>query len=126
METSLLLAKFWGIFMLIFSLLYTVKPGALDKMFEYIRDEKFLFIIGYVTFLLGLINVLLHNIWAADWRLIITLMGWFALLKGIGRIGFTGGISSIVTKLNTKAMRWFLLPVFGLGVYLLYIGYAGA
>ena len=40
------------------------------------------------TFLLGLATVILHNVWAANRTVAVTILGWATLLKGITKIGF--------------------------------------
>jgi hypothetical protein len=41
---------------------------------------------GLLSLLAGLAIVNLHNRWQADWRLIITVLGWLMTLGGIIRI----------------------------------------
>ena len=37
---------------------------------------------------MGLVTAILHNIWVADWRIAITILGWSTVIKGIMKIGF--------------------------------------
>jgi hypothetical protein len=48
-----------------------------------------LFLSGFIALILGLLIVVSHNVWVLDWRLLITLFGWFGVIKGIIRITFT-------------------------------------
>ena len=34
----------------------------------------------------GIAIVSVHNLWTADWRVIITLIGWMAIIQGAARL----------------------------------------
>ena len=38
--------------------------------------------------------VIAHNVWAADWRALITLIGWIAVLAGIARLALPAAMKS--------------------------------
>ena len=38
---------------------------------------------GVAALLVGIMMVQFHNIWVADWRGLITIFGWIALIKGV-------------------------------------------
>ncbi|MBU0636400.1 hypothetical protein KKE06_05225 [Candidatus Micrarchaeota archaeon] len=87
LDISLILARFLGGFFLIFGLLF-ILTRQLGKTIEMTEDKSFVIATGYITLLMGLGTVVLHNLWVADWRIIITLLGWFTLIKGILKVGF--------------------------------------
>ena len=39
-------------------------------------------ILGMFALLAGLAIVNLHNLWVSDWRVIITILGWLAIVRG--------------------------------------------
>ena len=41
---------------------------------------------GALIFVAGLAIVRAHNIWSRDWPVLITLVGWFAVIAGFGRM----------------------------------------
>ena len=41
------------------------------------------FLAGLLLLVAGLSIVRVHNIWVADWRVIITLAGWFSVIGGL-------------------------------------------
>ena len=43
---------------------------------------------GYISLLMGVVAVILHNVWVLDWTLIITILGWATLSKGIMKTAF--------------------------------------
>jgi len=87
MEISIFLARFLGGFYVIFGLLFVI-TGQLDKTIEMTDNKSFVISTGYISLLMGLATVVLHNIWVPDWRIAITLLGWSTLIKGILKIGF--------------------------------------
>ncbi len=87
MEISILLARFLGGFYLIFGLLF-ITAKTLGRVIEMTDDKSFVISTGYISLLMGLATVVLHNVWVADWRVAITILGWSTLIKGILKIGF--------------------------------------
>lgn len=87
MDIAIFLARFWGTFYVVFGLLFIV-TNQLGKTIEMTDNKAFVISTGYITFLMGLVTVILHNSWSWDWRIVITILGWSALVKGIMKIGF--------------------------------------
>lgn len=87
MDISDFLARLWGAFYLIFGTLFIV-TRYLGKVIEMTDDRGFVISTGYITLLMGLVTVILHNVWVMEWRVAITLLGWSTLIKGILKIGF--------------------------------------
>jgi cytochrome c biogenesis protein CcdA len=53
---------------------------------QFLDSPALTYVAGLLAMPVGLAVVLVHNIWAADWRLIITVLGWLSLLGGLIRI----------------------------------------
>lgn len=87
MEITIFFARFLGGFYLIFGLLF-LGAKYLGKVIEMTEDKAFVISTGYISLLLGLATVILHNLWVPDWRIAITILGWSTLIKGILKIGF--------------------------------------
>jgi hypothetical protein len=45
---------------------------------------------GILTMAAGLAIVLTHNVWVANWRVVVTLLGWLMTVGGAMRIVFPG------------------------------------
>lgn len=87
MDTSILLARLVGpLFVLVgFGvLLNTEHYAAMTSSF--LRNSELYYFSGALSFLIGMALVLHHNLWVADWRVMITIIGWMALFKGMVRI----------------------------------------
>lgn len=105
MEITIFLARFWGSLFMILGAL-TVGAKFLGRIIEYTEDKTITISTGYITFLLGLITVVLHNIWVADWRVAITILGWITLLKGIEKIGFPDRVNKKARMFKSGQILW--------------------
>jgi len=101
MEISIFFARLWGSFFVIFGLLFII-TRQLGKTIEMTDDRAFVISTGYITLLMGLVTVILHNIWVADWRVVITILGWSTLIKGITKVGFPETIHKQAQRFKKK------------------------
>ena len=101
MEISVFFARFLGNFFLIFGLLFII-TRQLGKTIEMTDNKAFVISTGYITLLMGLVTVILHNLRVADWRLVITLLGWSTLIKGIIKVGFPEQIRKQAQRFRKK------------------------
>ena len=113
MELSTFFARLWGSFFIIFGLLFLV-TRYLGKVIEMTEDRAFVISTGYVTLLMGLVTVILHNVWVANWKVVITILGWSTLIKGISKIGFPEHIHKQAQRFKKKQMvSSIILIIFG-------------
>ena len=91
---------------------------------EAMKSPLHIYLSGFVFLILGALLVVSHSVWVFDWRIVITVLGWLVLLKGMGRIFFPDAVKRMVEK--KKENRKFILgeiAVFLIGLYLLYYGF---
>ena len=82
METSVFLAQFWGWLLVIMCLVYLLRGRLLlDELLKLTENRVFVVLGGYLAMMLGLMTILLYNVWSADWKVVITIFGWLSLLK---------------------------------------------
>jgi hypothetical protein len=123
MDNSILLAKFWGWYLIIFFLILSVNPKRIKQVFNDLHDEKFLLISSLMATILGLLNILFHNIWELNWKLIITLIGWISLLIGLMLFIFPKPTIAILKFINIKLVQVIYVMLFFTGLFLLNIVY---
>jgi hypothetical protein len=85
-----------------------------------------IYLSGLVSMVVGYLIVAFHNDWVWGWPVIITLIGWSALLKGLSILvypQFSLGLSELVAanKLSLKLFAWTSVL---LGLLSLYLGYS--
>lgn len=49
---------------------------------------------GFTAVILGILIVNYHNIWVKDWTVLVTILGWLALMKGVLIIAFPSFVQS--------------------------------
>jgi len=122
MELTIFFARLWGSIFIIFGVLFIV-TRQLGRTIEMTDDKAFVISTGYITLLMGLVTVILHNVWVASWEVAITILGWSTLLKGISKIGFPELIHKQAQRF--KKNQWLsALFMIMLGVWLLWMSFA--
>jgi hypothetical protein len=87
MQTSIFLARLIGPVMALAGVSLLVNELAFRKMAqEFLRSPALIFFSGMILMPAGLAVVLSHNVWVLNWPLIITLLGWIAVISGALRI----------------------------------------
>lgn len=113
MDISIFLARFWGSLFIILGL-SSVAAKFLGRVIQYTEERAITISTGYITFLLGLATVVAHNMWVADWRIAVTILGWITLLKGIEKIAFPDRVNKKAQMFKGKQVLWGLV-IFLLG-----------
>lgn len=89
MGVSVFVAKIFGICYLVIGIGLLFNQKAFRRMIDdFCRNTALLFYAGLLALVLGVVLILTHNVWAADWSVIITLIGWLGFIKGIWIIVF--------------------------------------
>jgi hypothetical protein len=87
MSTSVFLARLIGPVMLVIGLAVFANPrGFRDMAEEFMASRALMFIGGLLIMPAGLAIVLTHNVWTADWRVLITIFGWLGAIGGALRL----------------------------------------
>ena len=124
MDISIFLAKFWGWYCMTFFILLIVYPKRIKQLFEYTKDEKFMITTSFLAIVLGLLNIIAHNLWVTDWRIIITLFGWISFIKGVTRFAFPSIAMKWMMQIDFKWFQFLLFLLFIIGVVLLNQAYS--
>jgi hypothetical protein len=86
-STSIFLARLIGPFFLIVALGLLINQAQFRILAdEFMRSPALVFLTGLMILPVGLALVLTHNVWTADWRVLITILGWLAIIKGAIRL----------------------------------------
>jgi len=123
MDNSIFLAKFWGWYLIIFFLILSLNPKRIKQVFNDLKDEKFLIIFAFIAIIVGLLNIIFHNIWEPNYRLIITLIGWSSLFIGLALFILPKRTVSWLEFVNIKLVQVIYMLLFFIGVYLLNMAY---
>jgi hypothetical protein len=127
MPTSIFLAKLIGPILVLVAVGLLVNRKSMDALArEILGSIVLLSLLGVMDFAAGLAIVLTHNVWVADWRVIITLLGWLLLIRGAVRVLIPDQVKGFGTKVlkNSNAVTAILAVTLLLGAVLCYFGYA--
>jgi hypothetical protein len=119
MDNSIFLAKFWGWYLIIFFLILSLNPRRIKQIFDDLKDEKFLILSAFIAIIIGLLNILVHNIWEPNYKLVITLLGWISLFIGLALFIFPKPTVSWLKITNIKFVQVIYILLFMVGLFLL-------
>lgn len=103
MQTSIYLAQLIGPVLLAASVSMLINGDRVRAMArEFMASTPMIYLSGVLVMVAGLAIVLSHNIWAFDWRVIITIFGWLAIVGGVFRILFFSAVEKIGESMLEK------------------------
>ena len=115
METSIFLARLIGPAFLIMGLALLINRKHFFGIIEdVLANRALLYFAGLLALVPGLAIVLVHNVWTLDWRLIVTLFGWLAVIAGALRLLLPRQIS----RLGAAMLGREAVLIAGAGFYL--------
>ncbi len=125
MENSIFLAKVIGLLGAISTLIIIIRYKKYLEMEEYAaKNPVIIYLSGFFILIIGILLVISHQVWTWGWQVVITIIGWLVLIKGVIRILFPETVIRLIEK--KKNNRKFLLAeviVFIVSLYLIYQGF---
>lgn len=83
MGLSIYLAEVFGWYLAIVGFIFLWKRGQLMGAVQDMASRRSLvMVLSVIELLAGLFLVVKHNLWVADYRLVITLIAWAAIIEG--------------------------------------------
>jgi hypothetical protein len=126
MQTSAFLAQLIGPLLLVMGVGMAANADSYrDMAREFLASRALIYIAGLLAFVPGLAIVLVHNVWAFDWRVIITLLGWLAVIGGIFRLVAPAQVQAMGSAMLAR-QGWLMgggIAVGALGAVLTLVGY---
>ena len=84
MNTSIFIARIFAVAYLTIGLGMIISGSYYRKALEdMMKNAGFMYLGGIMALIAGYLIVFYHNIWVNDWTVIVTIIGWLALVKGI-------------------------------------------
>lgn len=120
----------------IFSVVYVVvgigmivNPAFYRKMFsDFIENGGVLYMGGIMALVVGVLLVIFHNTWTKDWSVIITIIGWMALIKGVVILILPKAMISLARSIlqSNAFMKIEAVIAIVVGVLFAYLGFCPA
>jgi hypothetical protein len=122
------LGKLIGLYLVLIGLVMVAhKQSTVDTLVAMVHNPELMFLSGVLAIAAGLAIILGHNIWSGGaLPLIITLVGWTALIKGLLLFFLPPDTAPQVLLVGIQNDQLFYLYsgiVLVLGVYLTYAGF---
>jgi len=96
-----------------------------EVMTDLANCKGLLWLTGLITFIMGMVMVALYNMWSADWRLLVTLLGWLTLIKGAVIMLVPSTMMLLYRRLwSDRLLTYSGLYALVLGGVLLFLGFA--
>ena len=125
MELSVFIAKITAVIYLSAALGGFLSRDYYRRLAEDIyKNAGLTYLTGFMAVIVGFLVVHYHNFWKPDWTVLITIIGWIALVKGVCLIVFPGFIKRLSESLSTTERALQLYPYVALLLGLLF-GYFG-
>ena len=92
-----------------------------DDMFS---NAALTYFMGFTTVIIGFLIVNYHNTWVRDWTVLITIIGWLALIKGVLIIAFPTFAQSYSERVfKGRGLKTFPYVAILLGLLFGYFGF---
>jgi hypothetical protein len=101
MTSSKTIAGLTGPTLIAIAIAMLLNLGSFPAMAEQIaRDPALIFLSGILLFVAGLAILRVHNIWSGGWPVLVTLLGWLALLGGLARMFLPMRLASVAAQIG--------------------------
>lgn len=125
MELSVFIARIASVIYLAAALGGFVSMNYYRRVSEDLYENAALtFLMGFTAIILGGLIVHHHNRWVGDWTVLITAMGWIAVVKGFVLIAFPEWIRVLSAPLTgPRGLKVFPFVTLLVGLLLGYFGF---
>jgi hypothetical protein len=126
MNLTLVFTQIFGILFVVLGLSMVFnKKGVSGAMTEMVQNQGLLWTVGFLALSMGVVMVVLHNVWTGGiLEVVITVIGWAALIKGVFILWFPNAAASFYRKFATGTLLfWWGIIAFIIGLVLMYKGW---
>jgi hypothetical protein len=119
---TVIITQVLGVFFIVVGISMTFNSkGTRNAIEASIENKGILFLWGMLALLIGAWIVDLNNMWTSGMPLLVTILGWLALIKGVFILIFPNATASLYRKFNKGGMLMLVgVVVLIIGLVLLY------
>jgi hypothetical protein len=124
MDTSIFLARLIGPPLLIVGIGILINRDyylALTRQF--VGSAPLMYLGAVVGMVGGLAIILVHNIWVADWRVLITLLGWIHVIRGAATVICPKKMTEFAALITARGILISTAVPLILGLIFIFFGY---
>lgn len=125
MELSVLIARIASVVYLSAALGAVISRDHYRKILDdWSKNATLMYFMGFAAVVVGFLMVHYHNFWVMNWTVLVTILGWLALIKGVMLIVFPGFIARLSKPiLSSKGFEFFPYLAVFLGLLFAYFGF---
>jgi len=125
MESALVIAQLLGPIYLVVGLALAFNPDHYNKVYkDWVKNDSLMYLGGILAFGVGIAILRVHNVWESEWQVLVTIIGWLALLKGVLMVLFPMQAREQFNKwMAGNIMQLSVIICLVLGVVFTYFGY---
>ncbi len=125
MELSIILARWLGLYILIATPSIIIHRKHLQKIIDdFSGNLALIYLSGFFHLIFGVLIIVIHNVWVADWRVLITIIGWLGIIKGLTRLYIPEKLPKLIKIFTEKTLIFWCVVFTLIGLYLTYIGFS--
>ena len=124
-ETTLFLTRVFGLYLAIVGLLLLIEKERIGtRITQILESPETRFFSAIITLMIGILLIVSHNVWEMSWVVLITILSWWVLIKGVLRL-FVPGIDKRWTHGFLKTGVYYPMAVLMLllGIFFLWKGF---
>ena len=125
MELSILIARIVSIVYLSAALGMIFSKKFYQKILEdFFKNAGVSYLAGFFTIVVSFLIVHYHNTWESNWTVLVTIIGWLGLIKGVVLIAFPSSIYKLSRRMYSgKSLKIFPFIHIALGLLFAYFGF---
>lgn len=124
MNTSVFIARLLALVYVSVGLGILTNPKYYQKALkEILNSAVALYFGGIMALVAGFLIVSYHNYWVKDWHVVITLIGWLAVVKGASLLVFPDQYADMFQSWIKKYINQWGFMALILGIIFAYFGY---
>lgn len=125
MELSIFISKIMAVIYISASL-----PGFFNRDYyrrladDMYKNAALTYMMGFMAVIVGFLIVHYHNLWGRDWTVLITIIGWLSLIKGVLIIVFPKFIQRLSESfLTERTLKIYPYVTLSIGLLFGYFGF---
>lgn len=124
MELSIFIARILGVIYLTVGIgLFLFRETYILAFRKILESPGYALLGGFMAIVGGMALVTYHNLWVNDWRVVITIIGWIALLKGAFLLMMPSYLSIFKGILQVQKGKGLTIVIIGIGLVFAYLGF---
>ncbi len=122
MDTTLLVAKILGIYLVISGLFLLIRGKSIPHLLkDFFNHPAIVYLTGVILVFLSSLYLLQYNIWDGTWKTSVTVFVWLVLLKGVTYIFAPESLSDMAVKKSRKLFGIYGILAIAVGFYLFFL-----